>query len=519
MFCGSCGKPLAEGERFCSNCGTPLLQAAPVQYAPIQDAPPMQPAVPLPPAVPPPPPATPIQDVPSPVPLIGGFGLAGMGERVVAAILDMVFIGIVFAVTGMATAARLGGVTDSGFSLNGLPAAVAIGITSIAGFLYFWLAEGLFGATLGKAIVGIGVRRKTGESCGIPASLLRNILRIVDGFGVYLVGFLVAIFSKTRQRIGDHVAGTVVVDSGISKPVRALAVVVWLVVLVGGLSGAYVIHSGAPEMVTGVFAALPATIPVTSTGRLQAGNFAFTEGKSGTVHPNAVYKPGDRVFLNYDIGGFARDAQKTPHLSFQLTAADPAGMTIHEPWILHFNGPLDRGQPVNGNLGLELPSYAPPGRYKVNIKVHDEVDNANIELTPSFEVNAAAVAPPQGLELRDFQLSRSENGAAESIPIVEGGGTVYMKANVFGLQFRDGHTNGHMSFKILDPDGKETLNQPDFLDLREAQFYRPPTYWIHVHSELPIPSGVKTGIYTQQYLLVDNISNQNVTQEAKFEVK
>ena len=53
---------------------------------------------------------------------------------------------------GTATAARLGGITDSGFSLTGGPAAVAIGGTLFAGFLYFWLAEGSFGATLGKGI-------------------------------------------------------------------------------------------------------------------------------------------------------------------------------------------------------------------------------------------------------------------------------------------------------------------------------------------------------------------------------
>jgi uncharacterized RDD family membrane protein YckC len=142
-----------------------------------------------------------------------------MGERMVAAILDMIFVGIVCAVAGMATAAQLGGVTDSGFALNGMPAVVAIAITSVAGFLYFWLAEGLFGATLGKAIAGIQVLRRTGAPCGITASLLRNVLRVVDGIGVYLVGFFVAILSKIRQRLGDHVAGTVVVESRIASGV------------------------------------------------------------------------------------------------------------------------------------------------------------------------------------------------------------------------------------------------------------------------------------------------------------
>jgi len=206
-------------------------------------------------------------------------------------------------------------------------------------------------------------------------------------------------------------------------------------------------------------------------------------------------------------------------LIIQLTPSDPAGVAIHQLSTVHFDGPLERGEPVTGNLGMELQWFAPPGRYKISIKVHDEVANTNLEFTPSFDVNAAAMAPPHGLELRDFQLSRSENGPAESIPAIEGAGMVYMSANVFGLQFRDVRTTSHMSLKVLDPDGKVTLDQQDFLDLSESQYYRPPTYWEPVRSQLPIPADVKKGVYTLQYSITDNVANQTVMQEAKIEVK
>jgi len=513
MLCSSCGNQVHDGASFCGVCGTPA--PTPLQANAVPPATPFQAPAP----VPAPPPAAPLPGAANPAPLIAGFGLAGMGERLVAAILDMIFVGVMFALAGMATAVRLGGVTDSGFSLNGMPALVTIGITCVGAFLYYWLAEGFFGSTLGKAIAGIQVRRKTGAGCGLKASLLRNVLRIVDGIGVYLVGFFVAILSKMRQRLGDHVAGTAVVESRMGKPLRILAMLVWLGALTGGLAEAYLIHRDAPETVTGQFAPLPTTVPAASTGRLQAGNFAFTQAKGGPVRSNAVFQPGDLVFLKYDIAGFARDANKTPHLSFQLTAADPAGLAIHEPWTTRFDGLLDRGAPVNGSLGLELPPFAPPGKYKIAIKVHDEVARTDIELTPSFDVHAAAVAPPSGLELRDLQLSRSESGPAESTPAIEAGSAVFMNVNVFGLQFRDGHTNGHMSLKTLDPDGKLALDQPDFVDLSESQFYRPPTYWVHVHGQLPIPPGAKKGIYTQQYTAADYVSNQTITGEVKFEVR
>src|ERR1019366_7339451 len=120
MFCRSCGSAVAQGVHFCSNCGKPTDPAAPVQATPVQSATPFQAppvqqatsgqgAVPIPPAAPfqaaapvqagaagafapPPPPAAPLQDVGSPATLTGGYGLAGMGERLVASILDMILL-------------------------------------------------------------------------------------------------------------------------------------------------------------------------------------------------------------------------------------------------------------------------------------------------------------------------------------------------------------------------------------------------------------------------------------------
>jgi hypothetical protein len=287
----------------------------------------------------------------------------------------------------------------------------------------------------------------------------------------------------------------------------------------GGLTGAYLIHRGAPEMVNGEFVALPSTIPMTATGRLRAGNVAFTEGKGGPTRAATLYKPGDNVFIKYDVAGFARDAKGVLHLAFQLTALDPAGVPIHEPWTIRFDEPLERGAPVNGTLGLKVPSFAPPGSYKIVTKVHDEVSNANLEMTPAFQVDAPAVAVPHGLEIRDLQFSRSDDGPPESDPGFERGATIYMSCNVFGLPFQNDRTSARMSHKVLGPEGNVLLDKPDFVDLSESSYYRPATYRVHVRGELTIPSDLMKGVYTDQYSVIDNVSNQTITQEAKFEVR
>jgi uncharacterized RDD family membrane protein YckC len=67
------------------------------------------------------------------------------------------------------------------------------------------------GGTLGKMALGMKVVKEDGAKLDWGASLIRNILRIVDGFFFYLVGAIVVWTSKKRQRLGDMVAHTLVV--------------------------------------------------------------------------------------------------------------------------------------------------------------------------------------------------------------------------------------------------------------------------------------------------------------------
>jgi uncharacterized RDD family membrane protein YckC len=93
--------------------------------------------------------------------------------------------------------------------------------------VYFTVLEGLFGVTVGKLIMGLRVTDMQGQRASLRAVLLRNLLRLIDmlpligiNFGgdgtfniPYLVGGIVALCSPYRQRLGDHVAHTLVVDA------------------------------------------------------------------------------------------------------------------------------------------------------------------------------------------------------------------------------------------------------------------------------------------------------------------
>ncbi|MGM0653620.1 MAG: RDD family protein [Bacillota bacterium] len=126
-----------------------------------------------------------------------------VGLRFVAIIVDSIILFIVAYLIAIIT----GGTTAGGFELQGAP----FFLFSIIALLYYWLLEAFLGGTVGKLVLGMRVQMADGSPCTIGASLIRNLLRIVDGLFFYLVAAILVWTSPTRQRLGDRLAGTVVV--------------------------------------------------------------------------------------------------------------------------------------------------------------------------------------------------------------------------------------------------------------------------------------------------------------------
>ena len=129
--CPKCGAQSPEEYNFCGQCAAPL---------PAKEAEPQAPAPPVAPA----PPEVPQPSVPPVAPLLGS-----LGARVVAHLIDLVFLALAFWLTGNVYGALFGGLTPSGFNLTGLPALVIIGVTCLGFFIYLVVFEGLMGATPG----------------------------------------------------------------------------------------------------------------------------------------------------------------------------------------------------------------------------------------------------------------------------------------------------------------------------------------------------------------------------------
>ncbi len=81
----------------------------------------------------------------------------------------------------------------------------------LAALGYFFVTEGFWSTSAGKWLMGLVIVRVDGSDPGLRAAGIRTVARLVDGLCFYAVGAVFMWSSERRQRLGDRLAGTLVV--------------------------------------------------------------------------------------------------------------------------------------------------------------------------------------------------------------------------------------------------------------------------------------------------------------------
>ncbi len=135
------------------------------------------------------------------------FRIAGIGGRIVAQIIDLFILAamdaaliFIIALTGVILSPEVAG----GIIMFALSASF---------FLYFILFEWLWnGLTPGKKASGVRVVSYDGTPITVRAAVYRNLMRPADFMPVlYFAGLIATFMNEKSQRMGDLVAGTIVI--------------------------------------------------------------------------------------------------------------------------------------------------------------------------------------------------------------------------------------------------------------------------------------------------------------------
>ncbi|WP_010587353.1 RDD family protein [Schlesneria paludicola] len=150
--------------------------------------------------------------------------LASLGRRSLARLIDITLV--------ILTTALLGWVMTQGFDWDAFAEAFArnvdhptihtaqnvaipLGLWIVASVIAIILMQGLWGITPGKWCCGLRALRTTLRPCGIARSLLREIFLAFDscGFFCWAPGIACIALTQNRQRLGDLLADTIVVET------------------------------------------------------------------------------------------------------------------------------------------------------------------------------------------------------------------------------------------------------------------------------------------------------------------
>ena len=144
--------------------------------------------------------------------------LALIADTIVISLLDAILngtFGITRVTSGVATTVGSGGYTSFTTQTTvDWPWLALLWVT------YYVVLEGLFGASFGKRLAGLRVTDLEGRRIGWQAAIVRNLARLLDVLPfAYLLGGILTLVTRRHQRLGDLLAGTLVVPlAAVSYP-------------------------------------------------------------------------------------------------------------------------------------------------------------------------------------------------------------------------------------------------------------------------------------------------------------
>jgi len=148
----------------------------------------------------------------TPESVVVGLPIAGVGTRFLATLIDTAIIACILVAFFIIIAIGSGLGSTAGYVVAGI-GYVGLAVTFLGYYIFFEIVWN--GQTPGKRSQRARVIRANGYPVTPFSVLIRNILRLVDVLpGLYTVGLICMIIDRRSRRLGDLMAGTIVVKEG-----------------------------------------------------------------------------------------------------------------------------------------------------------------------------------------------------------------------------------------------------------------------------------------------------------------
>ena len=252
--------------------------------------------------------------------------------------------------------------------------------------------------------------------------------------------------------------------------------------------------------------------------RLVQPQVSFSEDGQPADGP---FQPGENVYLSVFVAGYQISPLLKIHLTYRLTAADPAGQPILPPVQSELTdavSPQDKDWRPRIREVFSIPPIAPPGEYKAHLGVTDAVSHQSVELDIPIPVRARAVEPSAKLAVRNFGFYRAEDDPRPlPTPAYAPGSTLFARFDIVGYQFGpENSLEVSYGVALLNAEGKSLYSQPSAATEKSSGFYPQP--YVPAGMSLNLDKTILPGTYSVVITLNDARGKQTAEQKFPFTV-
>ncbi len=259
---------------------------------------------------------------------------------------------------------------------------------------------------------------------------------------------------------------------------------------------------------------------------LSIQNVHFSDLEDGPpVSASEGFSAGETVYFSFQISGYRRPVEEDGkiNITYELEAKDPAGVPIIEPKSDKISTTLDPEEDKKWmpkvRWTIPLPAYAPPGMFRISVRVTDLLAKTETSGDFEFRVNAPDIPASDALVIRNLAFYRAETDRNPAVTAsYRPGDQVWIRFEMAGYKFGEKNRfDVGYGITVLRPDGQPSFSQPDAAEEKSQSYY--PRRYLPAIFSLSLPKDVAVGQYTVVISAHDQVGNQTAEARATFTVE
>lgn len=468
-------------------------------------------------------------------PIPTGLNIGTLRDRVASALFDLFLLGYLYVATALGYNFLVWREMFRPIPFGGNHGLIFHSLFGLLLFLYFFISEGVFFTSPGKFLARLSVRDPFGRPASLLSIAIRNFLRPIDLIlGIFPLWLLLE-KSSNQQRLGDLLAGTIVMKHlgrapqripvtgyTASGSLRLLTGMFDLVLAIAWIGGFLLwIDHDRPVLSLLVIGLIPIAYFFwhmmwegwfQTTFGLWLGGLKIV-GEDGTPigFSQAFLRALFRLFDTNPAGWatlFLSQKNQRP--------SDLAAATVVVHTKRSWNTLVAMGISLALLAGVWSIGFANPHNFFTPFFKLDFLKTIFTIRVGGLERQGPSLERSRGLFVKKLTFLEEDRSTPRANSVFKPGERVFFSFDVVGFTVRDHEAWIQEDLTVRYPDHTIGFKKENIVDFHQR--LKKPDQPLEIVNTLVLPADAKAGNYTLVIVLTDKLANQKLTEQRLFQV-